>query len=129
MVATGAAKELAMKLVRIVEFAAGWLAVFTGGAMTLAIWKGSYISPDSVGLDLTIFGVILAVIALSVTLESVIGSVMARITLAIGALALTAVFVVSFVIELGIPALLAIGATFVALARHLPPPAPRRISA
>lgn len=118
-----------MKLVRVVEFAAGWLAVVTGVAIVLAIWKGGYISPEAVGLDLTIFGVILAVIALSVTLESVTGSVMARMTLALGALALTAVFIVSFVIELGIPALLAIGATFVALARHLPPPAPRRISA
>lgn len=118
-----------MKLVRIVEFAAGWLAVVTGVAIMLAIWKGGYISPEAVGLDLAIFGVILAVIALSVTLESVTGSVMARMTLAIGALALTAAFVVSFVIELGIPALLAIGATFVALARHLPPPAPRRIGA
>lgn len=118
-----------MKLVRIVECAMGWLAVVLGVAFMLVWWLGGFISPDWVVTDVTAFSLILAVIALSVTLESVTGSVMARMTLAIGALALTAAFVVSFVIELGIPALLAIGATFVALARHLPPPAPRRIGA
>lgn len=118
-----------MRLVRIVEFLAGWLAVASGAAILLFIWRGGFIAPESVALDVTIFGLILAIIALSVTLESVTGSLVARITLAIGAVALMGVFVVSFLAELALPTLLALGATFMAFSRHLPPPAPRRARA
>lgn len=115
-----------MKLVRGVEFAAGWLAVATGVAIMLFWWLGGFIAPEWVVPDVTVFSLILAIIALSVTLESVTGSVVARITLVIGTLALIGVYAISFLFELGAPALLAIGATLIALTRHLPPPAPRR---
>lgn len=115
-----------MKLVCIVEFLAGWLAVASGIAIMLRIWGGGFIAPEFVSFDLTVFSLILAVIALSVTLESVTGSLAARIILALGAVALTGVFVVSFVVELGIPAVLALAATFMAFSRHLLPSAPRR---
>ncbi len=118
-----------MRTVRIVEFIAGWLAVVIGVAITLYIWQGGFIEPDAVVVDLTTFGLILAIIALSVTLESLTGSLVARVTLALGAIALSGVFVVSFVIELGIPALLAVAAMLIAFTRHLPAPAPRRLDA
>jgi hypothetical protein len=115
-----------MRTVRIVEFIIGWLAVVSGAAITLYIWQGGFIEPYAVVVDLTTFGLILGVLALSVTLESLTGSLVARFTLAIGAIALFGVFVVSFVIELGIPALLAVAATLIAFTRHLPAPEPRR---
>ena len=119
-----------MRTVRIVEFIAGWLAVVIGAAITLYIWQGAFIEPEAVAVvDLTTFGLILAIIALSVTLESLTGSLVARVTLALGAIALSGVFVVSFVIELGIPALLAVAAMLIAFTRHLPAPAPRRLDA
>jgi hypothetical protein len=118
-----------MQTVRVVEFIAGWLAVVTRAAIALYIWQGGFIEPDAVVVDLTTFGLILGVIALSVTLESLTGSLVARFTLALGAIALSGVFVVSFVIELGIPALLAVAATLIAFTRHLPAPAPRRLDA
>lgn len=117
-----------MRIVRIVEFIAGWLAVVTGAAIVLPIWLGGHIQPDAVVVDLTTFGLILAIIALSVTLESLDGSLVARITLTLGALALAGVFVVSFLIELGVPALLAVAATLIAWTRHLPAPAPRTLA-
>ncbi|HEX2347496.1 MAG TPA: hypothetical protein VHI51_03580 [Ktedonobacterales bacterium] len=118
-----------MKLVRTVEFAMGWLAVALGVVIMLLWWLGGFISPDSVVTDVTAFSLILAVIALSVTLESVTGSLVACITLVIGTLALAIVWRISFLFELEFPTALAAGATLMALARHLPPPAPRRISA
>lgn len=118
-----------MKLVRIVEFAAGWLAVVLGVAFMLVWWLGGFIDPAWVVGDMTVFSLILAIIALSVTLESVTGSLVACITLVIGTLALAVVWRISFLFELEFPTALAAGATLIALARHLPPPAPRRISA
>lgn len=118
-----------MRTVRIVEFVAGWLAVVIGVVIALYIWQGAFIEPEDVAVvELTTFGLILAIIALSVTLESLTGSLVARFTLALGALALAGVFVVSFLVELGIPALLAVAATLIAFTRHLPAPAPRRLN-
>lgn len=115
-----------MKLVRSVEFAAGWLAVAIGVAIMLYAWLGGFIAPESVTTDVTVFSLILAIIALSVTLESVTGSLVARVTLLIGALGLAGVFAISFLASLAIPTALAFGATLIALTRHLPPPTPRR---
>lgn len=118
-----------MRTMRVVEFIAGWLAVVTGAALALYIWQGGFIEPDAVVVDLATFGLILAIIALSVTLESLTGSLVARFTLALGAIALLGVFAVSFVIELGIPALLAVAAMLIAFTRHLPTPGPRQLDA
>ena len=116
-----------MRAVLIVEFIAGWLAVVIGVAIMLFVWQGGLIEPYAVVVDLVTFGVILATIALSVTLESLTGSLVARFTLALGAIALAGVFVVSFVVELGLPALLAIAATLIAFTRHLPAPTSRQL--
>lgn len=119
-------EALAMRVVRIVEFVAGWLAVVIGVAIMLYWWLGGFIAPEAVTTDVTVFSLILAIIALSVTLESVTGSRVARATLVIGALALAGIFTISFLAELVVPTALAFGATLIALTRHLPPPTPRR---
>lgn len=108
-----------MRTVRIVELVTGWLAVAISVAIALTIWLGGFIAPESVFVDLATFALLLIVIAWSVTVESITGSLTARITLTLATLALIGVFVISFLIELGIPALLAACATMIAWTRHL----------
>ena len=111
-----------MELVRIVELIAGWLAVVTGAAIALFWWLGGFIAPQSVAIDLFVFGLILAVIAASVTVESLTGSLVARFTLTLGTLALVGVYTISFLVELSVPALLALAAALIAFTRHLSAP-------
>ncbi|HET9112109.1 MAG TPA: hypothetical protein VFN78_14865 [Ktedonobacterales bacterium] len=115
-----------MRTVRIVELVTGWLAVAISVAIALEGWLGGFIAPQSVVVDLAICALLLALIAWSVTVESMTGSLTARIILTLATLALTGVFVISFLIELGIPALLAACATMIAWTRHLPAPGARR---
>ncbi|HET9109506.1 MAG TPA: hypothetical protein VFN78_01650 [Ktedonobacterales bacterium] len=115
-----------MRTLRIVELVTGWLAVATSVAIALNVWLGGFIAPQSVVVDLVTFALLLTVIAWSVTVESMTGSLTARIILTLAALALAGVFVISFLIELGVPALLALCATLIAWTRHLSAPGARR---
>ncbi|HEY7976424.1 MAG TPA: hypothetical protein VID72_13835, partial [Ktedonobacterales bacterium] len=56
----------------IFELAAGWLAVLLGVAIALLVWQSGMISPGAVVVDLLGFGVILALIAVGVTLDAAV---------------------------------------------------------
>ena len=115
-----------MRAVRIVEFIAGWLAVAIGVVVMLYSWAGGFIAPFAVTRDLIGGAVILATIALGVTLESLTGSLIARIILALGTLTWLLVVVSSFLSFLLPSGALAVAAMLIAFTRHLPAPAPNR---
>jgi hypothetical protein len=116
-----------MRTVRIVEFIAGWLAVVIGVAVTVFSYLGGFIAPFAVTSDLIGCAVILATIALGVTLESLTGSLVARIILGLGTLAWLLAVVSSFLVFLLPSGALAVAATLIAFTRHLPAPAPRQL--
>lgn len=107
-----------MRPLRIVELAFGWLAVILGAALLAFINTGGFIAPDSVAQDVIGFSIILVVLAIGVTLDFFFSSLATRVLLAIGALAMIVVAVMSF-ITLSLPiAALALTAAIIAFARH-----------
>lgn len=107
---------------RGIELAAGALAVISGVAVMLPIWLGGFIAPESVVADLLIYGLMLLLVAVGVTLDvqastTLVAKVVALLLLTLGAVALTGWFAISFIISFGLPALLAIIATVLAYAR------------
>ncbi len=118
-----------LKGIRGIEVAAGWLAVISGAALAFMIWQGGFIAPESTIVDLVVFGFILLLVAVGVTLDALAPTWAVRTValslLTIGVLALTFIFVISFIIELGIPVLLAIIATVLAYVRLASSEAPQ----
>ncbi|HEX9038801.1 MAG TPA: hypothetical protein VF808_17600 [Ktedonobacterales bacterium] len=106
---------------RGIELAAGWLAVIAGVAIMGDIWLSGFIDPSAVVADLLAYGLMLALIALGVTLDvqapNGATKAVALVMLTLGTLALTGWFVISFVVLFGAPALLAIIATALSYAR------------
>lgn len=110
-----------MRLAQIIELAAGGLAVALGVAIALFTWLGGFIAPQSVFVDLFVFGLILLLIAVGVTLDAaaptLAARIVARVLLTTGTLLLVGVTVISFVAFLFAPTLLAIVATLLAYIR------------
>jgi hypothetical protein len=104
-----------MRVIRGFEIAAGALAVISGVAIMGSIWQGGFIDPNSVVPDLLAYGMMLLLVALGVTLDVLTMSgpakAVALLMLVLGALTLTGWFAISFILEFGLPALLAIIAT------------------
>jgi hypothetical protein len=109
------------RTVRAIELAAGALAVISGALIMGSIWLGGLIDPNAVVSDLIGYGMMLLLIALGVTLDLLAPTratkAVALVMLTLGTLALTGWFVISFIVEFGAPALLAIIATILAYIR------------
>lgn len=118
-----------MRHMRAYEFAAGWLAVVIGVAVAVYTYLGGYIAPFAVRQDLIGCAVILAVIALGVTLECFTGSLAARIILTLGTLAWGVAVEASFIAFLLPSVGLALLATILAFMRHALTPTTHRVGA
>lgn len=118
-----------MRSLRWYEFAAGWLAVLIGAAVAWYTWQGGFIAPDSVQKDLIWAAVMLGLIALSVTLEVFMSSLLARILLTVAALAWCVVVTSSFLTFLLPSGGLALLATTLAFMRQTKALKPRRLGA
>ena len=112
-----------MRYARVIEAATGGLTVITGAGLALSIWLGGFIAPEAVVSDLVGFALILALIAVGVTLDIAastrVASAVARTFLIIGALAMLVVSALSFIVYFAVPALLAV-ATAVFAFTHQP---------
>jgi hypothetical protein len=99
------------------ELLCGWLAALLASAVAVFIRYGGYIAPASTALDLIILGVLLAALALGVTLDVERDSRTGRLLLALA----TALFAVNIAISrstlLLLPLLLALTATTLAFTR------------
>jgi hypothetical protein len=113
-----------------IDLAAGWLAVLLGAAIALFTWVGGFIAPQSVFVDVFIFGLILLLIAVGVTLDAVAPTpaarVVARVILTTGTFLLVGVTAISFIAFLFAPALLAFVATLFAYTPGAPRPTTSR---
>lgn len=118
-----------MRSLRWYEFATGWLAVLIGAAVAWFTWQAGFIAPNAVRQDLIGAAVMLGLIALSVTLETLTSSLLARIVLAVAALAWCVVVTSSFLLVLLPSGGLALLATTLAFMRHTKALAPRRFGA
>ncbi len=86
-----------------------------------SIWLGGFIASQAVVVDLLVYGLMLLLVALGVTLDllapTMATSVVALVMLTLGTLTLTGWFAISFIVTFGLPALLAILATALAFIR------------
>ena len=86
-----------MRPLRIVELAFGWLAVILGAALLIFSYAGGFIASESVVQDVVGFSIILAVLALGVTLDYFFSALATWLLLAVGALAVLVVASISFI--------------------------------
>jgi|SRR5690348_12662800 len=86
-----------MSSLRTIELLLGWLAVIWGAALLAFTYAGGYIASDSVAQDVIGFSIILVVLAIGVTLDFFFSSLVTRVLLAIGALAMLIVAAISFI--------------------------------
>jgi hypothetical protein len=86
-----------MSALRTIELVFGWSAVIWGAALLAFSYARRFIAPESVAQDVIGFSIILAVLALGVTLDFFFSSLATRILLSIGALAVIVVATISFI--------------------------------
>lgn len=111
-----------MSALRTVELVLGWLAVIWGAALLVFTYAGGFIAPECVTQDVVGFSVILAVLALGVTLDYFFSVLAARLLLAVGALAVLVVAGISFISLALPPAGLAVVAAIIAFTRQYAKP-------
>jgi hypothetical protein len=99
------------------ELLLGWAAILVSAASAALVYFGGFIAPDSVAPDLIGITVILAALALGVTLDSVFDLLPARLLLGLATLVLAGVAVISFLFFLELATFLAVGATLLAFIR------------
>lgn len=104
----------------LLELIFGWLSVLIGAAVLIFTYAGGYIAPESVQQDVIGFSIILAVLAVGVTLDYFFSSLATRVLLVIGALAMLAVVAISFVTFLLPAGFLAAAAAVIAFVRQNP---------
>ncbi|HEY1387781.1 MAG TPA: hypothetical protein VGF38_04485 [Ktedonobacterales bacterium] len=109
-----------MQLLGILELIFGWLSLLIGAAVLVFTYAGGYISPESVGQDVIGFSIILAVLAIGVTLDYFFSSLATRILLVVGALSILAIVVISFVSILLPAGFFALAAVVIAFVRQSP---------
>lgn len=109
-----------MRPLLLLELIFGWLSVLIGSAVLIFSYAGGYISPESVGQDVIGFSIILAILAIGVTLDYFFSSLATRILLAIGVLAMLAAVVISFVTFLLPAGFFAAAAAVIAFVRQNP---------
>ena len=106
---------------RGIEVTAVALAVISGAALMATIVLGGFIDPNAIIADSLAYGLMLALIAFGVTLDvlapNAATKAVALVMLTLGSLSLTFWFAISFIVSFGVPALLAIIATFLAYVR------------
>ncbi|HLY29406.1 MAG TPA: hypothetical protein VKQ36_00130 [Ktedonobacterales bacterium] len=102
---------------RLIEFVMGWLAILLAAAIAAYTFFGGFIEAGSVKSDLLIFGGVLAVMALGVTIDVLPGWWPGRLLLGLGTLAFLAITAISFIALLFVPAILALLATIAAFVR------------
>lgn len=102
---------------RWVELALGWLAVLLAAAIAAFTYYGGFIAPGSEARDLLGFGCVVTLIALGVTVDSMLNWMAGKIVLALATLAFLGITAISFVSFLYLPAILTLLATVLAFAR------------
>ena len=105
-----------MSALRTIELVLGWFAVIWGAALFAYIYAGGFIAPESVAQDVIGFSIILTVLAIGVTLDFFFSSLVTRVLLAIGALAVIVVATISFITWALPMAFLALTAAIIAFA-------------
>ncbi|HKW21061.1 MAG TPA: hypothetical protein VJO13_06775 [Ktedonobacterales bacterium] len=109
-----------MRPLLLLELIFGWLSVLIGAAVLIFTYAGGYIAPESVQQDVIGFSIILAVLAVGVTLDYFFSSLATRVLLAIGVLAMLATAVISFVSFLLPAGFFAVAAVVIAFVRQNP---------
>jgi len=108
-----------------VELLLGWTGIMVAASGAAYAYFGNFIEPSAVSSDLIGVTVILAALAVGVTLDSVFDLLPARLLLGLATLVLAGVTVISFLFFLELATFLAGGATLLAfirayLRRHQP---------
>src|SRR5579862_374105 len=104
---------------RWVELLLGWLAILTSAAIAvyIYIYLGAAIPTESLKSDLLGFGAVVAVMALGVTLDSLLNWLPGRVLLGLATLAFLAITAFSFISFFFLPAFLAVATTILAFVR------------
>lgn len=109
-----------MQLLRNLELIFGWLSVLIGAAVLVFSYAGGYVAPESATQDVIGFSIILAVLAIGVTLDYFFSSFATRILLVAGVLAMLAIVLIGFVSFLLPAGFLAMAAVVIAFVRQNP---------
>ena len=104
----------------VLELIFGWLSVLVGAAVLIISYVGGFIAPESVQQDMIGFSVILVILAVGVSLDVLKSSLATSVLLVIGALAMLATVVISFVTFLLPAGFFAAAAAVIAFVRQNP---------